>query len=147
LTVSLAEAYPFRYICATCHFAESARQWTHVGLSSIEGGTVPSLKENPTITDFQNYVVELENERGFANQHVLEKCLLLGEEIGELFKAIRKKTNISIDKNSKVGEVSEEIADILIMLCSVANRLDVNIEHAFRAKEEINKTRKWSSHE
>lgn len=106
---------------------------------------MPTLKQSPTLTDIQQYVTELERERGFSDQVVLEKCLLLGEEVGELFKAIRKKTNISIDLNSKVGGVEEEIADIMIMLCSVANRLDVNIERAFREKEEINKTRKWTS--
>jgi len=29
-------------------------------------------------------------ERGFENETVLEQCLLLGEEVGELFKAVRK---------------------------------------------------------
>lgn len=105
---------------------------------------MPTLRENPTLADFQKYVVELEKERGFAGQAIVEKCLLMGEEVGELFKAIRKTSNISIDKNSKVGEVHEEIADVLIMLCSIANRLDVDIEKAFRDKEVINKTRTWS---
>jgi hypothetical protein len=30
------------------------------------------------------------------------------------------------------------------MLCSIANRFDVNLEQAFRDKEEINKKRKWT---
>lgn len=106
---------------------------------------MPTLKSSPTLIDIQKYVAELEHERGFARQGVLEKCLLLGEEIGELFKAIRKHQNISHDINSKFGAVGEEIADILIMLCSVANRLDVDIEGSFRAKEEVNKTRKWTT--
>lgn len=105
---------------------------------------MPTLESQPTLLKYQQYVTELENERGFADQNVLEKCLLLGEEVGELFKAIRKKTNISIDVKADVGDVDEEIADIFIMLCSIANRLDVNIEQAFREKEEINKSRKWA---
>ncbi len=104
---------------------------------------MPILKENPTLTDLQKYTAELEQERGFADQNVLEKCLLLGEEIGELFKAIRKHQQMSTDPNSKVTSVKEEMADILVMMMAVANRLDVNLETAFRDKEEINKKRIW----
>lgn len=103
------------------------------------------LKENPTLKDFQDYVKELELERGFEKQDVIQKCLLLGEEIGELFKAVRKMEAISIDKkNSKISTVEEELADILIYVCSIANRYKINLEIAFRNKEEINKTRIWS---
>jgi len=103
------------------------------------------LKENPTLNDFQEYVQELEKERGFEKQDVIQKSLLLGEEIGELFKAIRKMEAISIDKkNSKITTVEEELADILIYTCSIANRYNIDIEKAFRDKEEVNKTRVWS---
>lgn len=105
---------------------------------------MPDLRANPTLNDIQQYVSELERERGFADQDVLQKCLLLGEEVGELFKAIRKRQQMSIDPNSKVSHVGDELADLLIMMCSVANRMDVNLENAFRTKEEVNKYRKWS---
>jgi NTP pyrophosphatase (non-canonical NTP hydrolase) len=104
---------------------------------------MPTLNEKPTLTDIQRYVTELEHERGFNHQDVLQKCLLLGEEVGELFKAIRKHQNMSLDVKAQVGEVKDEVADVLVMLCSVANRLDINLEEAFRAKEEINKNRNW----
>ena len=64
------------------------------------------LKNKPTRKDFQEYVNQLEKERGFIKQNVLQKCLLLGEEIGELFKAIRKMEAISIDRQN---EISREI--------------------------------------
>jgi NTP pyrophosphatase (non-canonical NTP hydrolase) len=103
------------------------------------------LTQNPTLKDFQEYVQELELERGFEKQNVLEKSLLLGEEIGELFKAIRKMQAISIDKqNSKITTVEEELADIIIYVCAIANRYNIDLEKAFREKEEINKTRVWS---
>ena len=106
---------------------------------------MPELKSTPTLADFQHYVSELEVERNFAQQPILEKCLLLGEEVGELFKAIRKTEGIAIDPDSKVGEVGDELADIFIYLCSIANRYDINLEQAFLAKEEKNKQRKWQS--
>jgi len=37
------------------------------------------LKPDPTLKDYQEYVTELELQRGFSDQNALEKCLLLGE--------------------------------------------------------------------
>lgn len=96
-----------------------------------------------TLKNLQIYVTELENERGFIDQTVLQKCLLLGEEVGELFKAIRKSEHISTDKNSHTFHVGEELADIIIYVCAIANRYDIDLEEAFLKKEEINKTRIW----
>ena len=103
----------------------------------------------PTLTtanlqNLQRYVRELEVERGFEKQTIIQKCLLLGEEVGELFKAIRNAENLEIDKGSKVHEVADELADILIYLCAIANRTGIDLENAFREKEEINKKRVWN---
>ena len=103
---------------------------------------MPELR-TATLQAFQQYVRELELERGFDHQTVIEKCLLLGEEVGELFKAIRKTERIKIDTNSQKHEVGNELADILIYLCAIANRYNIDLETAFREKEEINKKRKW----
>ena len=103
---------------------------------------MPTLKQS-TLQNLQQYVKELEIERGFDHQTIIEKCLLLGEEVGELFKAVRKSEKIKIDSNSQKHEVGNELADILIYLCAIANRYQIDLEKAFREKEEINKTRKW----
>lgn len=102
-----------------------------------------NLTEQPTLKDFQKYVHQLEIERDFIGQNVLQKCLMLGEEIGELFKAVRKEIKIGIDKNSKFGSIDEELVDIFIYLCAIANRYNIDLEKAFRDKEEINKKRVW----
>jgi len=101
------------------------------------------LNINPNLSHFQNYVKEMEVERGFEEQTVLQKCLMLGEEVGELFKAIRKKENMKIDVNSNTASIDEELADIFIYLCAIANRYDIDLEEAFRNKETINKKRVW----
>lgn len=101
------------------------------------------LKQKPTLEDFQEYVAQLEKERGFENQTVIEKCVLLGEEMGELFKAIRKISKLAVDENSDFTSVDEELADILIFLCSIANRYNISLEEAFREKEKINQNRVW----
>ena len=85
------------------------------------------LKENPTLRDYQEYVKILEIQRGFTNQNALEKCLLLGEEMGELFKSIRKAANLKTDITSNISSVNEEIADMLIYLCSIANRFEIDL--------------------
>jgi NTP pyrophosphatase (non-canonical NTP hydrolase) len=104
---------------------------------------MPSLNESPTLKDLQRYVAELEEERGFSGDTVLHKCLLLGEEVGELFKAVRKHEKIKTDSHSDTKVVNEELADILIYVCSIANRYGVDLEAAFRGKEEVNKNRQW----
>lgn len=106
---------------------------------------MPNLTKNPTLTNFQNYVAELETERGFAHQTIIDKCLLLGEEVGELFKAVRKSEGLAIDSNSNFTEIGDELTDIFIYLCAIANRKGIDLESAFLEKEEKNKQRVWKS--
>lgn len=86
---------------------------------------MPDLTQPARLTDYQQYVAALEIERGFSDQSVKDKCLLLGEEIGELFKAVRKVEGLAIDPNSTVTEVKDEVADVFIFLCAIANRKSV----------------------
>lgn len=102
------------------------------------------LKKSPTLKDIQRYVAKMEKERGFDKETVVPKCLLLGEEVGELYKSIRKSHKTSkLDHNSIFSDAAEEAADIIMVLCAIANRLDIDLEKAFRQKEEKNKKRKW----
>lgn len=103
------------------------------------------LKQSPTLADIQTYVEKMVVERGFKDQSILQECLMLNEEVGELMKCVRKlHANMRLDA-SKVYELDAagEIADILIVLTTIANKLGVNIEQAFRDKEEKNKRRDW----
>jgi NTP pyrophosphatase (non-canonical NTP hydrolase) len=104
---------------------------------------MPELNSNPTLNDFQKYVIELEKERGFSDQTIIDKCLLLGEEVGELFKAVRKTEGLVVDANSGFTDIGDELTDIFIYLCAIANRKNIDLEAAFLAKEEKNKKRKW----
>lgn len=104
---------------------------------------MPQLNEHPTLADFQTYVAQLETERGFEDQSTQDKCLLMGEEIGELFKAVRKFEGLKVDAASHFGTISEELADIFIYVCAIANRYDIDLEAAFREKEAINHERSW----
>ncbi|MAZ56494.1 pyrophosphohydrolase [bacterium] len=101
-----------------------------------------NLKRNPELKDFQKYILEIEKERGLSSD-IFHYALMMGEETGELFKAIRKSENQQVDPNSKVGTVREELVDVFIFLCGIANKYDIDLEQAFRDKEEINKKRSW----
>jgi NTP pyrophosphatase (non-canonical NTP hydrolase) len=102
-----------------------------------------SLKSKPRLGDFQKYVAKSEKERGFEKDTVLQKCLLLGEEVGELFKSVRKSQGLKLDKHAKLVSVEDELTDVFIYLCAIANRTGIDLEKAFRSKEEKNKRRVW----
>lgn len=102
------------------------------------------LKSNPTLKDFQEYVLKMKQERGFNTTDKFYECCLLAEECGEVISAIRKNSkNGSIGSSSIAGNVAEELADVFIYLCSLANMHGIDLEQAFREKEEKNKNRTW----
>lgn len=102
------------------------------------------LKPLPTLADLQKYVAQMKQERGFNTTDKFYECCLFAEECGELISAVRKNSKHgSIGSGSTIGNVSEELADVLIYLCSIANMHNIDLEAAFRAKEEKNKQRTW----
>ena len=101
------------------------------------------LKEKPTLADFQKYVADMVEEMGFGKETATHIFMLFTEECGEMAKAIRKLENIHSDKNSEVFELGSEMADILIYLLDLANHFGIDLEKAFRDKEEKNKKRIW----
>jgi NTP pyrophosphatase (non-canonical NTP hydrolase) len=101
------------------------------------------LKENPTLPDLQKYVADMIVERGFEKETVPEVFMLLLEECGELAKAARKSQNIHTDKNSEKFHMDHEIVDVFVYLLDICNHFDIDLEAAFREKEEINKKRVW----
>ena len=101
------------------------------------------LKENPTLHDLQEYVAAMVVERGFEKETIPEIFMLLMEECGEMAKAARKERNIHTDKNSEKFHLAHEAADVFIYLLDICNKFDIDLEEAFREKEEINKGRVW----
>lgn len=102
-----------------------------------------SLKKNPTLQDFQTYIEQMVKARGFENETVPETLMLFLEECGEMAKAARKTQNVKSDQKSKEYHIDQEIADVFIYLLVLCNKFDVDLEEAFRIKEDINKKRSW----
>jgi NTP pyrophosphatase (non-canonical NTP hydrolase) len=105
---------------------------------------MPHLKDKPTLSDLQRYLVDLCEERGWNKDSPSEKFVLFVEEVGELAKAIRKASGL-YEEPAKQRDISleEEFADVLSYLLDLANCYHVDLEAAFRAKDEINRTRIW----
>jgi NTP pyrophosphatase (non-canonical NTP hydrolase) len=95
------------------------------------------------LDELQRYVADMEKTRGFSDCSMVEQVLRLAEETGELCKAIRNATGLSIDPVSATGSIANECADVLIFLISIANRAGFDLSDALRDKEEINQTRVW----
>lgn len=51
---------------------------------------VLELKKSPTLQDFQSYVRQMKQERGFNTTDKFYECCLFAEEAGEVISAVRK---------------------------------------------------------
>ena len=108
------------------------------------------LPRDATMRDFQEYVHALESLHGWLDVDLVHNCFLMGEEVGELFKAVRRVRRLyeqtdapDATRESRVADVSEEIVDVLNYLLAIANRLDIDVEAAFRKKNTRNQLRTW----
>lgn len=102
------------------------------------------MKSDMTLAEYQQLIRQLAEERGFMEETVSEVFGLLVEEVGEMAKAIRKSNGQKIGAHSKEHEVSDEAADVFVLLIDLCNRLDIDLAAAFAAKEKINQTRNWN---
>lgn len=104
------------------------------------------LPEGAPLAEYQAYVRALEALHGWLDADAARNCFLMGEEVGELFAAVRRLERVPADDPARaagVAAVGEEIVDVLNYLLAIANRLDVDVEQAFRAKNARNQTRTW----
>ena len=105
------------------------------------------IPDNPTLGDLQNHIKKIGEERAWDKNNYLEIFLLLSEEFGELAKAVRNYAGLYTEKNKVKNkfELEEEFADVLNYLFDLANCFDIDLENAFRKKDEINAGRVWVS--
>ena len=107
---------------------------------------VLDLPEDASMQDYQRYVHALEAFHGWLDVDLIHNCFLMGEEVGELFKAVRRHEKYFAEgqQSPSTTEVAHEIVDILNYLLAIANRLDIDLEQAFRDKNAQNLKRTWS---
>ncbi len=107
------------------------------------------LPEDAQMADFQRYVHALEAHHGWLDVDLVHNVFLMVEEVGELAKALRKYNKLfdegdSVPKEAARAHVGEEVVDVLNYLLAIANRLDIDVEAAFREKNARNLTRTWT---
>ena len=108
------------------------------------------LQEGAPMARYQHYIHELEELHGWLDLDLIHNCFLMGEEVGELFRAVREASKFYEQAEKPVASdevkreaVAEEIVDVFNYLLALANRLDIDVEQAFRKKNERNQTRRW----
>lgn len=105
------------------------------------------LPADAPMAEYQRYIHALEDLHGWLDADLARNCFLMGEEVGELFRAVRRIEGVLDSTGSvreeRVANVSEEIVDVLNYLLAIANRLDIDVEQAFREKNAHNQTRVW----
>ena len=114
----------------------------------MSSDTPITLPKNAPMSAFQEYIYQLESMHGWLDVDLVNNCFLMGEEVGELFKAVRKhqryfvedKPDGEMDSREHIGE---ELVDVFNYLLAIANRLDIDMEEAFRRKNAINQGRTW----
>lgn len=89
-----------------------------------------------TISHFQEYIAQKIKDRGFEDETLHERLLLLTEEVGELVNACRKLTGMNVDQGREItNETGEEVTDVINMVFSVGIKLGLNMEEEFLSKE------------
>lgn len=108
------------------------------------------LEPNAPLSSYQRYIRELERMHGWLDVDLVHNCFLMGEEVGELFKAVRKIERVyeqsdapKASHEAAKAHVAEEIVDVMNYLLAIANRLDLDLEASFRAKNARNQERTW----
>ena len=89
-----------------------------------------------TVKHLQDYVTKKIKARGFEDETLHERLILLTEELGELAKACRKISGMNLDKDRVIeNKTGEEVADVINMVFAVGIKLGLDIEKEFLAKE------------
>lgn len=102
-----------------------------------------TISENITYKELQEYVWQMNKDRGFADENAESKFILLVEEVGELAKALRSKVGLKFSETTKRTEIKEELADVQILLLGLASTLGFDMYEAVAEKETKNNQRTW----
>lgn len=104
------------------------------------------LQPDNSLKQIQQYIQNVNTLRGFEDQPIEEKMLLLTEEIGELAKAIRKHAThmgTDIHKQEHYDSVESEVSDCLYVLTCICNGLKIDMFECLKQKEKENIYRTW----
>jgi len=99
--------------------------------------------QNATLSAFQQYVEAVMRERGFDDETVSQKFMLLLEEAGEFAQAARQQANLTQATDTAKEDLNDAAADVFAILLDICNHLDLDLEKAFIGREHKNQNRTW----
>ena len=66
------------------------------------------LRQGASLPQIQDYVAKMEAERDLDKQDLSSQCLKLGEEVGELYRAVRKLQGHPQDPSGRIADIGDE---------------------------------------
>ncbi|WP_239705562.1 MULTISPECIES: MazG-like family protein [unclassified Mammaliicoccus] len=99
------------------------------------------------ITEFQNWVNDYYEDRGWSDLDIFIRIGFLAEETGEVARSIRA-LEIGRDRPDEItdtfmnnkNDLIEELGDVLGNVIVIANKYDISLEEVFNAhKEKLSK--------
>ncbi len=102
------------------------------------------IPKNDSLRGLQEYIWQMNIERGFNTEDAGKKLVMLMEEVGELAKAVRKTIGLGFSDTTRTADLEEELADVQIILLGLASMHNIDMFDAVAKKEEKNRSRTWS---
>ena len=99
--------------------------------------------QNAALAAYQQYVRQVMDERGFDDERISQKFMLLLEEAGEFAQAAREKASLAQATDASVEDLNDAAADVFAILLDICNQLSIDLEQAFIKREHKNQTRTW----
>ena len=99
--------------------------------------------QNASLAAYQQYIRQVMAERGFDDETLSQKFMLLLEEAGEFAQAAREKANLAQSADAQTQELDDAAADVFAILLDICNQLNLDLEKAFISREQKNQTRTW----
>ena len=93
---------------------------------------------SPALRNFQQYYRRAAYQRGYSNEDPKDCLLLMTEEVGELARALRKRSNLARHGNEIANQEALELADVFIYVVHMANILKLDLSKVVQQKELIN---------
>ena len=96
------------------------------------------LPPAPAVRSFQYYYRRAALQRGYSHENAKDCLMLMVEEVGELARALRKRTKIVRHGKQITNQQELELADVFIYVVHMANILKIDLSKVVQEKEMIN---------
>lgn len=96
------------------------------------------LPPPPAVKSFQQYYRRVALQRGYSRENAKDCLILMVEEIGELARALRKRSKLIRYGKEISNQEGLELADVFIYVVHMANILKIDLSKVVQEKELIN---------